>query len=34
MYVLNIANSIKKTAVNEPREPIFDNFYRRIGFSR
>ena len=34
MYILNIANAIKKMSVNELRGFIFENYYRQIGFSK
>ena len=34
MYILNIARAIKKMSVNEIRDFIFENYYRRIGFSK
>ena len=34
MYILNIARAIKKTSVNEIRDFIFENYYKRIEFSR
>ena len=33
MYILNIARAIKKMSVNETRDFIFENYYKRIGFS-
>ena len=32
MYILNIASTIKKITVNELRDFIFENYYKRIGF--
>ena len=32
MYILNIASAIKKMSVNEIRDFIFENHYKRIGF--
>ena len=32
MYILNIASAIKEMLVNELREFIFENYYKRIGF--
>ena len=32
MYILNITSAIKKMSVNEPRDFIFENYYKRIGF--
>ena len=32
MYILNIASAIKKMSVNEPRDFIFENYYKRTGF--
>ena len=34
MYTLNIARAIKKMFVNEIRDCIFENYYKRIGFSK
>ena len=34
MYILNIVSAIKKMPVNEIRDSIFTNYYRRIGFSK
>ena len=34
MYTLNIARAIKKMPVNEIRDIIFENYYKRIGFSK
>ena len=34
MYTLNIARAIKKMSVNEIRDFIFENYYKRIGFSK
>ena len=34
MYILNIANAIKKMTVNEIRDYIFKIYYKRIGFSK
>ena len=34
MYILNIASSIKKMSVNEIRDFIFENYYKRNGFSK
>ena len=34
MYILNIAKVIKKMAVNEINDFIFENYYQRIGFSK
>ena len=34
MYTLNIAaNAIKKMSVNDIKDFIFENYYKRIGFS-
>ena len=33
MYILNIARAIKKMSLNEIRDFIFENYYKRIGFS-
>ena len=32
MYILSIASAIKNMSVNELREFIFENYYKRIGF--
>ena len=34
MYTLNIARTIKKMFVNDIRDFIFENYYKRIGFSK
>ena len=34
MYTLNIARAIKKMSVNETQGFIFENYYKRIGFSK
>ena len=34
MYILNIARAIKKIHVNEIRDFILENYYKRIGFSK
>ena len=34
MYILNIGRAIKKTSVNKIRAFIFENCYKRIGFSK
>ena len=34
MYILNIARAIKKMSVNEIRDFIFANYYKRIEFSK
>ena len=34
MHILNIANAIKNMSVNEIRDLNFENFYKRIGFSK
>ena len=34
MYILNIFRAIKKMSVNEIRDFIFENYYKRIGFSK
>ena len=33
MFILNIASAIRKIAVNELRDSIFENYYKQIGFS-
>ena len=33
MYILNIPSAIKKMSVNEIRDFIFENYYKRIVFS-
>ena len=32
MHILNIASAIKKMSVNELKEFIFENYYKRIRF--
>ena len=32
MYILNIFRAMKKVTVNELRDLIFENYYKRIGF--
>ena len=34
MHTLNLARAIKKMSVNEIRLFIFENYYKRIGFSK
>ena len=34
MYTINIARAIKKMSVNEIRDLIFENHYKRIGFTK
>ena len=34
MYTLNIVLAIKKMSVNDTRDFIFENYYKRIGFSK
>ena len=34
MYILNIARAIKMMSVNAIRDFIFENYYKRIGFSK
>ena len=34
MYILNIARAIKKVSVNGIRYLIFENYYKRIRFSK
>ena len=34
MYILNIAKAIKKISVNEIKDFIFENYYKRIVFSK
>ena len=34
MYILNIAYAIKRSSVNEIRDFTFENYYKRIGFSK
>ena len=34
MYILNIASAIKNMCVNETRDFIFENYYKRTGFSK
>ena len=34
MYILNIFSTIKKMLVDELRDFIFENYYKRIGFAK
>ena len=34
MHTLNIVKAIKKMSVNDIRDFIFENYYKRIGFSK
>ena len=34
MYILNIARGVKEMTFNEIRDFIFENYYKRIGFSK
>ena len=34
MYTLNIARAIKTMSVNDIRDFIFENYYKRTGFSK
>ena len=34
MYILNIVKAIKKMSINEIKGFIFENHYKRIGFSK
>ena len=34
MYVLNSVRAIKKMSVNEIKDFIFENYYKRIGLSK
>ena len=34
MYILNIVKGIKKISVNDIIDFIFENYYKRIGFSK
>ena len=34
MFILNIANAIKNMSVNKIRYFIFENYYKRIEFSK
>ena len=34
MYTLNIIKAIKKKSVNETKDLIFENYYKRIRFSK
>ena len=34
MYILNIARAIKKISANKIRDFIFENYYKRIEFSK
>ena len=34
VHILNIARAVEKVSVNEIRDFIFENCYKRIGFSK
>ena len=34
MYILNIPSTLKKMSVNEIKDFIFENYYKRIVFSK
>ena len=34
MYILNIDNATKKMTANELRDFIFENYYKRLSFSK
>ena len=34
MYILNIVKAIKKISINEIKDFTFENYYKRIGFSK
>ena len=34
MYILNNAKAIKTTSINEVKDFIFENYFKRIGFSK
>ena len=34
MHILYIACNIKKMSINEIKDCIFENYYKRIGFSK
>ena len=34
MYIPNIARAIKKMNVNKIRDFIYENYYKRLGFSK
>ena len=34
MYILNIAKAIKKMSVNEIKDFILENYYKRVEFSK
>ena len=34
MYTLNITKAIKRMSINEIRDFTFENYYKRIGFSK
>ena len=34
MYILNIVRAVKKMPINKIRGFIFENYYKRIGFSK
>ena len=34
MYILSITKAIKKMSINEIKDFIFENYYKRTGFSK
>ena len=34
MYIQSIAKALKKMSINEIKESTFENYYKRIGFSK
>ena len=34
MYILNITKAMKKMSVDEIKDFIFENYYKRVGFSK
>ena len=34
MYILNFAKALKKMSINAINDFIFENYYKRIGFSK
>ena len=34
MYILNIVSATKKMTIKEPKDFIYENYYRQIGFPK
>ena len=34
MYILNIIKAIKTMSINEIKDFVFENYYKRLGFSK